>query len=226
MVFVLYLNQNTIINNNLKSSTQEMNMQKNGEEYELFVQDIYKILNCADGLKDVVVQHDVKIEGVSREHQIDVYWQFTCGTVTYRVAVECKDYKNPVTAEKIEAFRATLLDIGDIHGIFAARNGFQSGAQKVAKTYGIQLVQIREPLESDWRGYIKDIHINYTFRFVVNVRPHIYVNKEWIEENEIKQKIAGFKEKSDQTYIVKNKGLTNEDRITVKQLIDKLPSDE
>lgn len=50
MVFVLYLNQNTIINNNLKSSTQEMNMQKNGEEYELFVQDIYKILNCADGL--------------------------------------------------------------------------------------------------------------------------------------------------------------------------------
>lgn len=155
-----------------------------------------------------------------------MYWQFTCGTVTYRVAVECKDYKNPVTAEKIEAFRATLLDIGDIHGIFAARNGFQSGAQKVAKTYGIQLVQIREPLESDWRGYIKDIHINYTFRFVVNVRPHIYVNKEWIEENEIKQKIAGFKEKSDQTYIVKNKGLTNEDRITVKQLIDKLPSDE
>lgn len=226
MVFVLYLNQNTIINNNLKSSTQEMNMQKNGEEYELFVQDIYKILNCADGLKDVVVQHDVKIEGVSREHQIDVYWQFTCGTVTYRVAVECKDYKNPVTAEKIEAFRATLLDIGDIHGIFAARNGFQSGAQKVAKTYGIQLVQIREPLESDWRGYIKDIHINYTFRFVVNVRPHIYVNKEWTEENEIKQKIASFKEKSDQTYIVKNKGLTNEDRITVKQLIDKLPSDE
>lgn len=79
-------------------------MPKNGEEYELFVQDIYKILNCADGLKDVVVQHDVKIEGVSREHQIDVYWQFTCGTVTYRVAVECKDYKNPVTAEKIEAF--------------------------------------------------------------------------------------------------------------------------
>lgn len=47
-----------------------------------------------------MVQHDVKIEGVSREHQIDVYWQFTCGTVTYRVAVECKDYKNPVTAEK------------------------------------------------------------------------------------------------------------------------------
>lgn len=67
-------------------------------------------------------------------------------------------------------------------------------------------MQIREPLESDWRGYIKDIHINYTFRFVVNVRPHIYVNKEWIEENEIKQKIAGFKENRIKHILLRIKG--------------------
>lgn len=100
-----------------------------------------------------MVQHDVKIEGVSREHQIDVYWQFTCGTVTYRVAVECKDYKNPVTAEKIEAFRATLLDIGDIHGIFAARNGFQSGAQKVAKHMEYSWCRF----ENHWKAIGEDI---------------------------------------------------------------------
>ena len=77
-------------------------------------------------------------------NQIDVYWQFSYGTVTYRVAVECKDYKNPVMAEKIETFPSTLLDIGnDIQGIFASRNGFQAGVINVAKTYGIQLIQIR-----------------------------------------------------------------------------------
>lgn len=97
--------------------------------YERFVQDVYKVLNANDGLSNAIVQHDVKLKGISREHQIDVYWQFSYGTVTYRVAVECKDYKNPVTAEKIEAFRSTLLDIGnDIQGIFASRNGFQTGA--------------------------------------------------------------------------------------------------
>ena len=91
-----------------------------------------------DELSNAIVQHDVKLKGISREHQIDVYWQFSYGTVTYRVAVECKDYKNPVTAEKIEAFRSTLLDIGnDIQGIFASRNGFQTGAINVAKTYGM-----------------------------------------------------------------------------------------
>ena len=43
-------------------------MSKQGEEYERFVQDVYKILNANDGLKDVIVQHDVKLQGISREH--------------------------------------------------------------------------------------------------------------------------------------------------------------
>lgn len=200
-------------------------MSKQGEEYERFVQDVYKILNTNDGLNDVVVQHNVKLKGLSREHQIDVYWQFSVGKVIYRVAVECKDYKNPVTAEKIEAFRATLLDIGNICGIFASRNGFQSGAEKVAKAYGIQLMQIREPLASDWKGYIKDIYIDYIFRFVRNVRPEIIVDSEWVKENGIKESLH-FSGKSDQAFVILNKGLPTEQKESLYEIIKKLPSKE
>ena len=52
-------------------------MSKQGEEYERFVQDVYRVLNANDGLSDVVVQHNVKLKGISREHQIDVYWQYS-----------------------------------------------------------------------------------------------------------------------------------------------------
>ncbi len=202
-------------------------MPKQGEEYERFVQDVYKVLNANDGLNDVVVQHNVKLKGISREHQIDVYWQFSYGTVTYRVAVECKDYQKPVTAEKIEAFRSTLLDIGNIQGIFASRSGFQSGAQQVAMAYGIQLMQIREPLSSDWDGYIKDIYINYTFRNVQNVRPTILVDLEWAEKNKIdKEKVAGFHSDPKQTFVVINRGLQTECRTSFSELINKLPCDE
>lgn len=202
-------------------------MSKQGEEYERFVQDVYKVLNANDGLSNAVVQHNVKLKGVSREHQIDVYWQFSYGTVTYRVAVECKDYKNPVTAEKIEALRSTLLDIGNIQGIFASRNGFQSGAEQVAKTYGIQLMQIREPLASDWNGFIKDIYINYIFRSVINVRPIILVDLEWAEENGIsKENLPNFSSMSDRTFVVTNKGLVTEHRISFYDIINKLPSKE
>ena len=47
-------------------------MSKQGEEYERFVQDVYKVLNANDGLSNAIVQHDVKLKGISREHQIDV----------------------------------------------------------------------------------------------------------------------------------------------------------
>lgn len=202
-------------------------MPKQGEEYERFVQDVYKVLNANDGLNDAVVQHNVKLQGLSREHQIDVYWQFSYGTVTYRVAVECKDYQKPVTAEKIEAFRSTLLDIGNIQGIFASRSGFQSGAQQVAKSYGIQLMQIREPLSSDWDGYIKDRYINYTFRNVQNVRPIILVDLEWVEQNRIdKEKVTEFHSAPKRTFVVMNRGLPTECKISFSELISKLPCDE
>lgn len=200
-------------------------MSKQGEEYERFVQDVYRVLNANDGLSDVVVQHNVKLKGISREHQIDVYWQFSYGTVTYRVAVECKDYKNPVTAEKIEAFRSTLLDIGNIQGIFASRNGFQSGAQQVVKAYGIQLMQIREPLASDWNGYIKDIYINYIFRSILNVHPIISVDLDWAEKNKI-DKVSGFHSELKGTFVVINKGTLSECKTSFAELINKLPCDK
>lgn len=148
------------------------------------------------------------------------------GTVTYRVAVECKDYKNPVTAEKIEAFRSTLLDIGnDIQGIFASRNGFQTGAINVAKTYGIQLMQIREPLESDWDGCIKDIYIKYILRSIINVRPILYVDLDWANANGVTaENLSSFHGRSDCTFVVANKGQTDERKDSLKTFIDKLPS--
>lgn len=43
----------------------------------------------------------------------------------------------------------------------------------------IQLMQIREPLESDWDGCIKDIYIKYILRSIINVRPILYVDLDW-----------------------------------------------
>lgn len=199
-------------------------MAKQGEGYERFVQDVYKVLNENDGLKNVVIQHNVKLKGISREHQIDVYWEFTFGTVTYRVAIECKDYSKPVTAEKIEAFRATLLDLGNVQGIYAARNGFQSGAVEVAKTYGIQLMQIREPIENDWDGYIKEINIEMTFVSPMNVRPIVQVDGNWAIENGIdEEKTSHFSGMADQVFVIVDMGLPSETKVSMHDMIHKLP---
>ena len=161
-------------------------MSKQGTEYELFVKDIYEHLNHADGLSDVELQHDVRLSGAAGvEHQIDIFWKFTKGGVTYRVAVECKDYKNRVSKEKIAAFHAILHDIGNIQGIFVSKMGFQSGAIEYADKYGIQLMEIRHPIDSDWEGRAKDFHFIINARSVEEVQPRIIVNKARMEEQGI-----------------------------------------
>lgn len=109
-------------------------MKKRGTEYELFVKQIYECLNRADGLSDVTIQHNVKLRGTSNvKHQIDVYWCFKKAGITYKVAIECKDYKNRVSKDRVMAFHAVLQDVGNLHGVFVSRMGFQSGAIEYAK---------------------------------------------------------------------------------------------
>lgn len=166
--------------------TGGISMPKKGTEYELFVKAVYECLNRADGLSDVKIQHDVKLIGAAGvEHQIDVFWTFKIGGVNYKVAVECKDYNSHVSKEKIEAFHSILHDIGNIHGIYASKMGFQRGAILYAQKYGIQLMEIRKPVDSDWDGRIKDIHFELCMRYIGEVTPQIFVNKARAEEMRI-----------------------------------------
>lgn len=174
-------------------------MAKQGTEYELFVKDVYECLNKADGLSDVEIKHDVKLTGAAGvEHQIDVYWSFKFGGVEYRVAVECKDYNSHVSKDKIQSFHAVLNDLGNIHGIFASRMGFQRGAIQYAEKYGIQLMEIRNPVEADWDGKMKNINIELKTRTIGNVHPQIFVNKQRAEKMELPlPQEKGFRSKPD-----------------------------
>lgn len=157
-------------------------MSKQGTQYELFVKDIYENMNRVDGFSDVQVQHDVRIKGASGvEHQIDIFWSFKKGGVNFKVAVECKDYKNKVSKEKVAAFHDILHDIGNIHGIFVSKNGFQSGAREYALKYGIQIMEIRHPNDEDWEKRIKEIQVVLHVLAIENVRVRILVNEDKIK---------------------------------------------
>ena len=161
---------------------EKWRMTKKGIEYELFVKKIYECLNREDGLSDIKVQHDVKLTGASGvEHQIDIFWAFDKGGINYKVAIECKDYKGKVSKEKIAAFHDILHDIGNIHGVFVSKNGFQSGAREYASKYGIQIMEIRHPDNADWEGRIKEIQIVLRILTIEHERVHILINEEEIK---------------------------------------------
>jgi hypothetical protein len=98
-------------------------------EYEKLAQYVYQCILNAEGFENIAVKHDVGIKGKSGcEHQVDVYWEFTIGGVTQKVAIECKNYNRTVSIGKIRNFYGVPHDIGNITGIFVTKLGYQSVA--------------------------------------------------------------------------------------------------
>ena len=144
------------------------NTSKKGTEYELFVKSVYDRLLATEGLQDVNIQHDIVLHGARGDHQIDLYWEFRAAGILHRVAVECKDYKNPISIGKIRDFNDALVDIGGIKGVFATTVGFQSGALDYAKNCGISPFIIHHPTDKDWEGRIMEIALTIRVLSVVN----------------------------------------------------------
>lgn len=122
----------------------------NSTEYELFTRKIYQQLVDADTVKATKVQHNVKLEGKSgQKHQIDVYWEYEIAGVSYKVAIECKNYSRPIAISKVRDFYGVLSDLNNVAGIMVTNTGFQEGAKKFAKQYGISLKELRTPTKKE-----------------------------------------------------------------------------
>ncbi len=153
-------------------------------QYEIFTQEIYQSLIDAQGIDTIKVEQDIKIEGRSgQKHQIDVFWEYKIAGINHRVAIECKNYNKVVSVGKVRDFFGVLSDIGNINGIMVTKEGYQKGSKEFAKHYGINLKELREPKEEDWKGRIKSIVVN-----MVMVAPNIKsrfiaVDEEWVKRN-------------------------------------------
>lgn len=128
-------------------------------EYEKFAQQVYRELSTAEGIKTEVLKHNIRLTGKSGcKHQIDVYWEYEIAGVSYKVAIECKNYTSSVSIGKVRDFYGVLSDLENVAGIMVTKMGYQAGAKKYAAHNGINLKELRTPNESD--GFIGELEIN------------------------------------------------------------------
>ena len=130
-----------------------------GIAYEKLTQQIFNQIFNQNSVPTIKVEHNVRLQGKSSvAHQIDVYWEFEKGGITYRTAVEAKDWSNPVNQGELFKFNCVLDDLPHkTIGIFVTRTGYQSGARKFAEHHGICLYELSEPTDAYWDGAIKII---------------------------------------------------------------------
>jgi hypothetical protein len=134
--------------------------QNTGKPYEKLTRRVFEALLAQQSVTNLRLDHDVKLQGITNWHQVDVCWEFETGGITYRTVVECKDWQKPVDQETLFALHTVLLDLpGQPRGVVVARSGFQDGAEQFAKAHGIVLYELRAPRDEDWEGFVTGVNI-------------------------------------------------------------------
>jgi hypothetical protein len=109
---------------------------KTGKELERRVANAYRQMGARK------VEHDVELAG----NQIDVYVELeTPGRLLHRIAIEAKDWSNPVGIDIVNKFaivadllrRKRLID----EGVIVSTSGFSKQARNAARIHGIRLLE-------------------------------------------------------------------------------------
>ena len=123
---------------------------KRGTEYELFTQEVCRLIAEYQNLGASSVKQNVKLKGKSGQvHQVDVYWEYEKSGEVHRVVIECKNYRKPVSVGKVRDFFGVISDLGDMKGVMVTKVGYQKGAKQYADYYGIALRELRTPQEGE-----------------------------------------------------------------------------
>ena len=133
------------------------------QDYEELVRDIYQALGQANGVTIECWGSSCRVEGPPGVfHQIDVLTSHSDGLHHYKTAISCKNWKKKVGIPIVREFAQIVQDGGLSKGVMVSKMGFTGPAKTYAESKNIGLVELRRPLDEDWNGYIRAIHIVLT----------------------------------------------------------------
>ena len=130
------------------------------QDYEELVKDIYEALGQANGVTIECWGGSCKVEGPPGVfNQIDVLTTHSDGLHQYRTAISCKNWNKKAGIPIVREFSQIIDDARLSKGVIVSKMGFTGPAKTYAESKNIGLVELRKPLDRDWDGYIRGIHI-------------------------------------------------------------------
>ena len=136
------------------------------QSYEELVKSIYKCLGEQQGVSVLGWGNACRVQGRSGvSHQIDVLTSHTDGLIHFKAAVECKHWNKKVGQDVVLHLLGVLGDTDIDKGIIVSKSGFTEPAKKFASQNGIGLLELREPVESDWKDRVRRISMSGILRY-------------------------------------------------------------
>lgn len=111
-----------------------------GDQLEEFVHYVYSSLLQIEDRNAIVGKNVVIIGKSGAKNEFDVYYEFIKANIKHKVAIECKNHKEPVSKGKVSEFKGKLDELNNITGVMVSASGYQEGAKLYAKEHGILLL--------------------------------------------------------------------------------------
>lgn len=142
---------------------------KAGREYEELTRSLVARLASDAGIEPTRLECDVPIQGRASVSRIDVLWEFRDEVgATTRVLFECRSYGRRITQQALHSWRSIVDDVSadgvPTIGVMVTRVGYQSGARAVAETYGVLILELRQPTDADLANRASKITATCRFR--------------------------------------------------------------
>lgn len=116
---------------------------KKGTTFEIVIQVIQESLKNSNNTR--ISQGIELTDNAGLRREFDVLIESIINNFALTIAIECKDYKNKVSIDKIEAFETKCNAVPQINKkVFISRSGFKSGAKIKAKFCGIELLELEK----------------------------------------------------------------------------------
>lgn len=145
-----------------------------GNEYEELVLQLTGLLANAQNVETVRLEREVALPGKGTTNTVDVLWEFVdVGGRQHRILFECRSYTtNRLNQQAVHSWRSVVDDSTDPEwntlGVMVTRKGYQSGAQSLAETYGVAILELRAPDEKDTANRFMKYRIDMKVRI-----PHL-----------------------------------------------------
>lgn len=121
------------------------NYKEKGDSFEIIIEKIYRLLSENERINANIARNVHLIGEDGTDNEFDVLYEYEHFGINYRVAVECKNWKNPIDVSRLRDFSYKLKHVGNINGIFiSAESEYQDGGKKVAAWQGINLIKYED----------------------------------------------------------------------------------
>ncbi len=128
---------------------------------QAMVDKLVQAITANRSVRTIKAEAGASLQGRNGSHQVDVYWEFSDGEITYKTIIQTSYWDKVIGNNELFRLLSTLRDIpGQVAGVLFTQPVYQKLTRELARDVGIALYEVRLPVEHGvWEPLIDNINI-------------------------------------------------------------------